>query len=151
MKKTIENKIKFFALYLDQEVAILHNYSVDKSFLDITLLSDELQMRRTSLGLKSLKSISDEDAINGAITLQGIKVDNEIIDIKRHNDLITFNIIHKGCNFISSYSFFHYASNPNRLSLNYTDYLRSKGYALPYMGLSVETMVEYGWIKLKSE
>lgn len=29
-----------------------------------------------------------------------------------------------------------------------TDYLRSKGYALPYMGLSVETLVEYGWIKL---
>ena len=28
------------------------------------------------------------------------------------------------------------------------DYLRSKGYALPWMGLSVEEMVEAGWIKL---
>jgi hypothetical protein len=28
------------------------------------------------------------------------------------------------------------------------DYLRSKGYALPWMGLSVDEMVEAGWIKL---
>jgi hypothetical protein len=27
-------------------------------------------------------------------------------------------------------------------------YLVSKGYALPYMGLSVEQLIEYGWIKL---
>jgi len=32
-----------------------------------------------------------------------------------------------------------------------TDYLRSKGYALPYMGLSVEKLIEYGWVKLKNE
>lgn len=28
------------------------------------------------------------------------------------------------------------------------DYLRSKGYALPYMGISVEDQIKYGWIKL---
>ena len=31
----------------------------------------------------------------------------------------------------------------------HVDYLRSKGYALPYMYLSVEDLVEYGWVKLK--
>lgn len=30
------------------------------------------------------------------------------------------------------------------------DYLRSKGYALPWMGLSVEDLVSYGWVKIKS-
>ena len=29
------------------------------------------------------------------------------------------------------------------------DYLRSKGYAPPYMDLSVEDLVEYGLVKLK--
>lgn len=29
------------------------------------------------------------------------------------------------------------------------DYLRSKGFALPFMGISVEEMVQAGWIKLK--
>ena len=32
--------------------------------------------------------------------------------------------------------------------LDESDYLRSKGYALPWMGLSVEEMVDAGWIKL---
>lgn len=31
------------------------------------------------------------------------------------------------------------------------DYLRSKGYALPWMDLSVEDLVEYGWVKLKED
>lgn len=30
------------------------------------------------------------------------------------------------------------------------DFLRSKGYVLPWMGLSVEQLVEFGWIKLKT-
>ena len=29
------------------------------------------------------------------------------------------------------------------------DYLRSKGYALPWMNVSVEEQIEFGWIKLK--
>ena len=32
--------------------------------------------------------------------------------------------------------------------LNVYDFLRSKGYALPWMGLSVEKLVEYGWVVL---
>lgn len=28
------------------------------------------------------------------------------------------------------------------------DYLRSKGYALPYLGLSVEDLINAGWIKI---
>ena len=29
------------------------------------------------------------------------------------------------------------------------DYLRSKGYAIPWNGISVEEMIEFGWVKLK--
>lgn len=28
------------------------------------------------------------------------------------------------------------------------DYFRAKGYALPFMGISVNKLIEYGWIKL---
>lgn len=31
------------------------------------------------------------------------------------------------------------------------DYLRSKGYAIPWLYLSVKDLVEYGWIKLKEQ
>jgi hypothetical protein len=33
---------------------------------------------------------------------------------------------------------------------NAADYLRSKGYALPWMGLSVDQLEAAGWIKLKT-
>ena len=32
---------------------------------------------------------------------------------------------------------------------NAVDYLRSRGYALPWMGVSVEDQIKYGWVKLK--
>lgn len=35
-----------------------------------------------------------------------------------------------------------------RASVEYADIIRSKGFALPFMGISVEEMVAAGWIKL---
>lgn len=35
------------------------------------------------------------------------------------------------------------------VELKDADWLRSKSYALPWMGLSVQELIEYGWIKLK--
>lgn len=32
-----------------------------------------------------------------------------------------------------------------------SDYLRSKGYALPWMGYSVEQLISFGWLKLKQK
>ena len=43
---------------------------------------------------------------------------------------------------------FKWVVNTRILSAYSTDYLRSRGYALPWMGLSVDEMVESGWIKL---
>jgi hypothetical protein len=40
------------------------------------------------------------------------------------------------------------AGQPYPFTITNIDYLRSKGYALPWMGLSVEDMVLAGWIKL---
>lgn len=45
---------------------------------------------------------------------------------------------------LSRYKMFPYLLSPFMI-----DYLRSKGYALPYLGLSVEEMIEAGWIKLQ--
>lgn len=36
----------------------------------------------------------------------------------------------------------------NRTIQHITDYLRSKGYALPFMEYSVEDLVSFGWVKL---
>lgn len=35
------------------------------------------------------------------------------------------------------------------LSQNEVDYLRSKGYAVPFMGYSVDELIKIGWVKIK--
>jgi hypothetical protein len=52
------------------------------------------------------------------------------------------------CNFKTSRSIHHWVGT-KKIGSKECDYLRSKGYALPWMDLSVEDLVEYGWIKLK--
>lgn len=81
------------------------------------------------LCLKSLSSISDEDCL--------VLAENALGDNKDQTDLINHakNIIIG-------------LSGSTGFESSKVDYLRSKGYALPWMGLTVEEMVEAGWIKL---
>jgi len=125
MEKTIENKAKFFAQYWGQ-VMIDHNGSVN-------IWNGLFDLRGCCLELTPLSSIADEDAIEVAKivyadTEGGRKLwtpDNG----KEHIDMVV--------------------GFGNHFRYYVTDYLRSKGYALPYMGIEVETLIEWGWIKLK--
>ncbi len=44
--------------------------------------------------------------------------------------------------------FLHYGVIAESLKSYEADYLRSKGYAVPWMDLSVDDLVEYGWVKI---
>ena len=76
--------------------------------------------------LKPLSSITDEDAIN--VEFEG-----------------------GSSHFIKVLESYGHEFNDLILKHNQIDYLRSKGYALPWMGISVEQMVSAGWIKLIEE
>lgn len=89
------------------------------------------------LQLKSLASITDEDAI------EVYKIVGDTMFIEHNNpEGLKRGIIRMLTEFTGSW--LHVGN-----CIQAIDYLRSKGYALPYMGLSVEQLVEYGWIKLK--
>lgn len=127
-----KTKRMFFALYWDQELGLGLNKQVDT-------LTGKLWKAQSafteSLQLKSLTNISDEDAIVGYKLLypnevyapeymsgefkSWLKDEFGIGKIKHKWDV-----------------------------MHVLDYLRSKGYALPFMGLSVEVMVNEGWILL---
>ena len=148
MENTLENKAKFFALYWGQMV-----------------LSDGIEIGGCVgdcepdmfLELKPLSSITDEDAIEVAKILRphsfemhprGWKVnrtENEI-EITHRQSIFEFDIDYSGSLGVDSDAGWSYLGNAEQLFAY--DYLRSKGYALPYMGLSVEKLVEYGWVKL---
>lgn len=128
MENTLENKAKFFALYWGQE--LLNGTGLVYSATMKTRLSDNGDY----LELKPLSSITDEekriiDEMEGVGDEEnpegyfnyGNKYENCYY---RNGDFVRFPLL-------ETYQF-----------------LQSKGYALPWMGLSVEKMVEYGWIKL---
>lgn len=140
MEKNSENKAKFFAQYMFQHVLMWHDqsilYAVDGS--DVATVST----KKTNyfLLLKPLSLITDKDAIGIAKIIGWDKLkpsfaDGHPLDLK------------------VSIRDFNWLKNPlcdkTKLGIEAADYLRSKGYALPWMGLSVETLIEYGWIKLK--
>ena len=134
LENTLENKAKFFAQYWGQYVLYFTSdflRKIDNLTLDSVENDDYLE-------LKPLSHISDEDAIEvskifGLGHLSGA-IKELILSIFRTsiNDSGTTS-----------------STNGIKNWLHVFDYLRSKGYALPYIDLSVENLIEYGWIKLK--
>jgi hypothetical protein len=122
-----ENKAKFFALYYGQNV--LHDYSKngDLNTYKIEYLDGDREYQW--LGLKPLSKISDEDAID--------------LGYKQCDDQLNFNygMSPSGC-------FLDEMGDMDEFLSSDADYLRSRGYALPWMGISVEDQIEAGWVKL---
>jgi len=132
LENTLENKSRFMANYWMQRVLCFNDenqyvmgecYYVDGSVDDYIFLE-----------LTPLSAITDEDAIEVA------KILNETVRNDRYKEVI-----------IDYFDGHFETTNSNRKwqIMHVTDYLRSKSYALPWMGLSVEDLVNYGWVKLK--
>ncbi|MDV3882930.1 hypothetical protein CMU04_06315 [Elizabethkingia anophelis] len=130
MENNFENKAKFFAQYYGQEVK--RSYLPEQTSLQV--IDREVfwighLIINGYLELKSLDDITEEDL-------------NYCSQICFKNTRMTF------------------ASVKDYLEQNYlfgffmdeeVDYLREKGYAVKWRGLSVEKQIEYGWIKLKNK
>ena len=157
-QNTLENKAKFFAQYWGQHLIIMGHFL--RIIDHVTLCNIE---NDDILQLKPLSKISDEDAIEVAkivspLLFLSLGNDNKQFIDKSETDFIS--VKHKRKHFSVDIDLDGYVYEYSELENNYTrpsksyagtDYLRSKGYALPWMDLSVEDLVEYGWVKLKEE
>ena len=134
MENTLENKAKFFAHYWNQKVLNFNNSSaIHNHIYEVQGDMDQYMF----LELKPLSLITDEDA-------------EEIRKLQFHFPCevsISFDLTDEFAVCIQSKLNDIYEV----VNINSIDYLRSKGYALPWMGLSVETIEKYGWIKLKTD
>lgn len=128
MENTLENKAKFFAQYWGQKLL-----KKDIEGLEKFITEPDGFMRspseETYLELTPLSLITDEDAIE-LIKLRFIQNGGVVEDLTDFEENILL-------------------SEATKTNYIFVDYLRSKGYALPWMGLSVEQQIKYGWIKLK--
>lgn len=135
-ENTLENKAKFFAQYWGQRGLVVktkwanYNHIVDAKGLLATENSTTF-----FLELTPLFQITDEDAIECFKFIYGDDHVNNILNVLSE----TKSIFEIKLSIINS-----------RDHLKY-DFLRSKGYALPWMDLSVDDLVNYGWVKLKEK
>lgn len=140
MKNILENKAKFFAQYFGQNVLCYFFrdgiYEKEKVEVDYPILECLDKYKDTKLELKPLSQISDEDAIKiselrGFVNIKSIKTDYNGFWVRflgnEHTKWVFFNELYQ----------------PE------IDYIRSKGYALPWNGITIEEMIEFEWIKLK--
>ena len=126
IENTLENKSKFFAQYWGQHLIIMGSFL--RIIDHVTLCNIE---NDDILQLKPLSKISDEYIFE---LTSHLDFDNS--EINEFKDLIIRN----------NNEWYNYFDKQEIIFVY--DYLRSKGYALPYMDLSVEDLIEYGWIKL---
>ena len=129
-----KNKAKFFAQYWEQElVKGTGNIGDNFEFVDYVLSDESLaNFSESYLLLKSLSQISDEDA--RVIAEQNRFNGNYDVFPKVGRDILR--------------RVFELEDSQMCLPTESADYLRSKGYALPWMGLGVKELIEAGWIKL---
>jgi hypothetical protein len=142
MKNTLENKSKFFTQYWGQKVG-REQTSVENDGFERNYVINHVTIQNIDydyLELKSLSDMTDEDAIEVAKILFGddYEEDKWVQDIKLNlRDQFGSNI------FPNIQPYFS-------ISWKVVDYLRSKGYASSWNGISVEEQIKFGWIKLKN-
>ena len=118
-----ENKAKFFAQYWGQRIINWNNNSVGIGLVNSGYINDV----GIWIELKSLSDISNEYAIEVAI-FEGYERGNSA----GHNSFNGKRIVTEEC---------------NKLSQRSADFLRSRGYLVPWLGLSCEELIEAGWAK----
>jgi len=156
MENTIENKAKFFALYLNIRGAVFREGFGNRDNINPNGLDEN-----DVLELTPLSQITDEDAIELSkiiapdLFMSAGNDNKHFIDRRFEPDWITVRHRRKIQSVDIDFDGYtcicneeeEYLRNPYAHSG--IDFLRSKGYALPWNGITVEKMIEYNWIKLK--
>lgn len=145
MENTIENKAKFFAQYYGQEIMRWEQWydTAENSRVGFAPMQSKTGVDKGwYLELTSLSDITDKDAIEVAKIVRSKKEEQIVSEGKAAVQGVIGERIFNS-------SFFIRPTPENTIGI--VDYLRSRGYALPWMGVSVEEQIKRGWIKLKTK
>lgn len=120
MENTLKNKSKFFLQYAGQFV-LFNEELVNHTADPLGIMLSREITEEDYIVLKKMQDITEEDNRH----MQGLLKNNQ-----------------------NSFEEFFYKT-PEIAYIFGTDFLRSKGYAIPWNGLKVHQLEEYGWIKFK--
>lgn len=149
MENTTENKLKMFAQYYGQKVVRFsvvdeNSPNAENTFIDNTSLTHTILSDCAYLKLKSLTSITNEDALELVHSFGWKSLEDPIeaiamvftLFVMPSNDMVKYEMLVKQM----LWDFSDISSA--------VDKIRSMGYAYKWMNVDVDQQVEYGWIKL---
>lgn len=142
-----ENKAKFFAMYWGQDIVSSESdwdwFKDQRIFYKSEEIITSIHKENYFLSLIPLSQISDEDAIEVARIENAweLRDEHENIYFIKRGKSISRQIYEQLSDGFSIWL----SADKYLLTI---DHLRSKGYALPWMGFSVEEMIEASWVKL---
>jgi hypothetical protein len=138
MQNTLENKQKFFALYMFQNV-LRHGQYLHKVTTTWNWAHEAF-----TLELKSLSDISDEDAVEVAFMYysERFREDFKLKKAYKNSAGFLLEISYSGGD--KTLNLYYKNLNPVQY-----DYLRSRGYLLPFNSLTIEQILSYQWAKVK--
>lgn len=131
-ENTLENKARFLLhCYAENRSSIKSNQGSGVVFGILDIINNP---KNYYSELTPLSQITDEDAVEVAELHYGrgtvIQTSKE-----RYIKNVGKYVLH----------------NPEYIASKIADFLRSKGYALPFHNLSVDELISYGWVKLKED
>lgn len=163
-ENTPENKAAFAAQYIGCELIVTEPasaiwYPFDKGEDCLTLvgiLNNKLIVRRIAedvrdkydqccLSLKPLSQITYEDAIEVAKICSHYFPINEDVECEVFINSFGRKVVSWGKSYKEKFLVEHAKDTTQG-----ADFLRSKGYLLPWRGLSVEEIISYGWAKYEA-
>lgn len=144
MENNSQNKQRFFANYWGQNILLPDELLIDMptTVENISSLGEDERLL-----LKSLSAISDEDAIEVAKLTYAMPHPNGT-DFTVYLNQFGKKVVSWGDSFSQKYLAEIDTKTDIYNSLQ-ADYLRSKGYLLPFMDLSTEQILEYKWAVIK--
>ena len=154
LENILENKAKFFAQYWRQDVLcrVIFGKNKNEIIMHNTPCSNLKlgEIIDSYLELKPLSQISDEDLIQLTYIPEGWKIFKIYHTTRDGYSAVKIRKLYDDNDLKFNADGYKYDMKTLSVKMaNTVDYLRSKGYALPWMDLSVEDLVKYGWIKLK--
>lgn len=153
-KPTQEEKAAYIASYYGQKV-LTDGVQIHKISNVFNLKHEDFY-----LSLNHISSITDEEAIKVARIMRPStfelyphdwrvnRTDKEI-EITHKNCIYEFDIDFSGSLGVDNGQYWEYLWNAEMLYAY--DYLRSKGYALPWRGYTVSQLQDFGWLKLRQK
>lgn len=148
MTNTIENKLQFYAQYWGQSV--MHNDNFiwrTHETMDAMLDICRGELKGWYAKLKHLTDITDEDAIEVAKIIFNITDDNYLSEV---GGTIIWSLFEVGHPFpINTTDAKEIDAIRAKDIIRIVDYLRSRGYLLPFMGLTTEQILAYKWAVIK--